>query len=232
MQTQRRQKLISTSSNVSHSAASCICCLHELTTYVYYQCMHFVCLNCAIKMRVLCDKKDCPVCRQDSPSVLCTKAQLDDTNKSEFEALIGRGSRAPSYLESGVSSSERLDVGIYFDASNHQVREEYTEILANKCDVCCAENDERKASDEPFATFKELDSHMRKAHKRFFCELCLTNLKLFPYERKHYSREELALHKRNGDKDDYSFRGHPLCKFVKICLLGFTYKKKIFKMLV
>ena len=30
--------------------------------------------------------------------------------------------------------------------------------------------------------------------------MCLENLKLFPYERKYYNREELAMHKRNGDK--------------------------------
>lgn len=54
---------------------------------------------------------------------------------------------------------------------------------------------------------------MRKSHRRFYCELCLEHLKLFPYERKHYNREELAFHKRNGDKDDLSFKGHPRCEY-------------------
>ena len=53
-----RQHLLSVSS--ANGAISCICCLHELFTFVYYSCLHYVCLNCAVKMRVLCEKIDCP----------------------------------------------------------------------------------------------------------------------------------------------------------------------------
>jgi hypothetical protein len=173
-------------------------------------------------MRVLCNKKDCPVCRQESLNVLCIKKQFEDTSdRSDFEGLMKRGLKAPDFLDyhehGQVNTQEKLDVGIYFGAYNNdssaiaEVRDEYNEILANKCDLC--PGDTASAAVSEFATFKDLDAHMRKVHKRFFCELCLSNLKLFPYERKHYSREELALHKRNGDKDDFSFKGHPLCNF-------------------
>ena len=36
---------------------------------------------------------------------------------------------------------------------------------------------------------------------------------LFSSERKHYNRHDLALHRRQGDKDDSSYKGHPLCQF-------------------
>ena len=32
-------------------------------------------------------------------------------------------------------------------------------------------------------------------------------------ERRFYGRQDLAHHKRKGDKDNTSFRGHPLCQF-------------------
>ncbi|XP_010148105.1 PREDICTED: zinc finger protein 598, partial [Eurypyga helias] len=36
---------------------------------------------------------------------------------------------------------------------------------------------------------------------------------VFTYERKWYSRKDLARHRIHGDPDDTSHRGHPLCKF-------------------
>lgn len=38
-------------------------------------------------------------------------------------------------------------------------------------------------------------------------------LQIFTYERKWYSRKDLARHRMQGDPDDTSHRGHPLCKF-------------------
>ena len=36
---------------------------------------------------------------------------------------------------------------------------------------------------------------------------------IFTHERKWYSRKDLARHRMQGDPDDTSHRGHPLCKF-------------------
>lgn len=38
-------------------------------------------------------------------------------------------------------------------------------------------------------------------------------MKIFSFERKCYTRQELALHRRKGDPDNTSHRGHPLCEF-------------------
>lgn len=76
----RRNKLLS-SCSTSSNATTCICCLNELRTFVYYSCMHMVCLNCATKMRVICQKTDCPICRQESPLVYCTKAHIEHENQ-------------------------------------------------------------------------------------------------------------------------------------------------------
>lgn len=40
-----------------------------------------------------------------------------------------------------------------------------------------------------------------------------SSLQIFTYERKWYSRKDLARHRMQGDPDDTSHRGHPLCKF-------------------
>lgn len=94
---------------------------------------------------------------------------------------------------------------------------------------------------EPKVFFKceELEQHMRKQHELFCCKLCAKHLKveycilmnfyffctlipsmnsllcvqIFSYERKWYNRKDLARHRTQGDPDDTSHRGHPLCKF-------------------
>lgn len=59
----------------------------------------------------------------------------------------------------------------------------------------------------------ELETHLRKEHEKYFCDLCRDNLKAFSHERKYYTRSELARHRKKGDPDETCHRGHPLCKF-------------------
>ena len=222
-QQQQSSRLISVCSTTSSTTSiNCICCLHELETYAYYLCQHFVCLKCAIKMRILCKKIDCPVCRQESKSVLCTKKPIelstDNNNKTNLinelilncpnysrpiklnpipNCVITSSNEQQQYQDSLINTP---NCGINFESD--EIKEEYNQILSSKCDEC----------GEWFREFDALDNHMRKVHRYFYCELCLENLKLFPYERKYYNREELAMHKRNGDKSG-EFKGHPLCKY-------------------
>lgn len=55
-----------------------------------------------------------------------------------------------------------------------------------------------------------------------FCWWCQENdlnicirlhIQIFSFERRAYTREQLAMHRRKGDPDNKSHRGHPLCKY-------------------
>ncbi|KFP44823.1 Zinc finger protein 598, partial [Chlamydotis macqueenii] len=81
----------------------------------------------------------------------------------------------------------------------------YRKLLQHECSLC--------PDLKPFNTFADLEQHMRKQHELFCCKLCVKHLKIFTYERKWYSRKDLARHRIHGDPDDTSHRGHPLCKF-------------------
>lgn len=190
-----RRKLLSYNEENETQLITCICCLHELYTYVYYACSHFVCLNCSAKMRVLCKKFDCPICRSISMNVYCTKKSIDLNN---FDISIFTNRKLTTVLNQ--------EAGIFCDHDNTVIKYELDEILCNRCDIC-------PKNIPPYNSFIELANHMKKLHRRFYCELCLENLQLFTFERKHYTREELANHKRNGDRDDFSFKGHPLCEY-------------------
>jgi hypothetical protein len=54
---------------------------------------------------------------------------------------------------------------------------------------------------------------MRREHNLVYCDLCVDNLKIFCFERRCYTKQELGYHRRKGDPDNTSHRGHPLCEF-------------------
>ncbi|XP_076366144.1 E3 ubiquitin-protein ligase ZNF598 isoform X2 [Tachypleus tridentatus] len=85
------------------------------------------------------------------------------------------------------------------------VQSDYEKLLQHVCSVCHTK--------PTFRNFSLLKDHMRRYHELFFCDLCVEHLRIFSFERKCYTRKELGRHRRTGDTDDTSHRGHPQCKF-------------------
>lgn len=136
-------------------------------------------------MRVLCEHFYCPICRTDLPQVYFV-------NKvTKFESIPRHG-----YIPNRKNK-------MFFE--NDTIKQAFDKLLENRCKLCTHARPER--------TFKDLEKHMRKEHTMFYCSLCVDHLKLFPSERKYYNRHDLAQHRRQGDKDDSSYKGHPLCEF-------------------
>lgn len=90
-------------------------------------------------------------------------------------------------------------------------------LLENRCPKC---------DDTPFANFHTLKEHVRKTHELFYCEICTDNLKIFSSERRCYTRSELATHRRVGDADNKSHKGHPRCEY---CELRYLDKDELFR---
>ena len=88
---------------------------------------------------------------------------------------------------------------------NRELYEAYRSILDYRCQLC--------PQLYPFKSFRKLREHANKVHDLHFCDICMDNLKLFPSEFKMYTRAKLLTHRREGDADDTSYRGHPSCEF-------------------
>ena len=60
-----------------------------------------------------------------------------------------------------------------------------------------------------------LKKHLKKAHRRHFCDLCLDNRKLLLSEQKIYRKQELDRHLQEGDLDNEGncISLHPFCSF-------------------
>ncbi|XP_071507806.1 E3 ubiquitin-protein ligase ZNF598-like [Diadema antillarum] len=167
-------------------ASTCVLCCQAIKIYAVGPCNHHICFKCSTKMRVICNQMYCAVCRADMPKAIFTnKVHL-------FDGIISH------------KYPHDRKYGIFFASS--WIQEEYRKILAHKCNICGLKT-------PAFATFKQLQDHMRKEHERFSCNLCVEHIKVLSSERKFYSRKELAQHRRSGDRDDTSYRGHPLCEF-------------------
>ncbi|XP_075420599.1 E3 ubiquitin-protein ligase ZNF598 isoform X2 [Tenrec ecaudatus] len=164
---------------------SCVLCCGDLEATALGRCDHPVCYRCSTKMRVLCEQRYCAVCREELHQVVFGK-QLP-----AFASIV---------LQQ-LQHEKRHD--IYFTDS--KVFALYRQLLQHECPRCPAL--------PPFGLFGDLEQHMRRQHELFCCKLCLKHLKIFTHERKWYSRRDLARHRMQGDPDDTSHRGHPLCKF-------------------
>ncbi|XP_012169107.2 E3 ubiquitin-protein ligase ZNF598 [Bombus terrestris] len=170
--------------NESMNNNTCVVCYKNVDIYSIGMCEHPVCYECSTRMRVLCCQNECPICRQDLPKVVFTK---------EIKPF--------SQLHKGNLLDTRYN--IYFDTPD--IQSKFYDLLANVCYIC----KERPV----FSTFNSLKDHMRHQHELHYCDLCVENLKIFSHERRCYTRSDLAQHRRKGDIDDKSHKGHPLCEF-------------------
>lgn len=102
-------------------------------------------------------------------------------------------------------SSFIMDKEAKISFENSNIRQHFTDLLIHNCQTC--------PTKPTFINLVSLKVHLRKEHELFLCDLCIDNLKIFTWERKCYTRSELALHRRKGDIDNTSHRGHPLCNF-------------------
>ncbi|XP_041062456.1 E3 ubiquitin-protein ligase ZNF598 isoform X1 [Carcharodon carcharias] len=164
---------------------SCVLCCQELEIFAVGKCDHPVCYRCSTKMRALCGQRYCAVCRLELDQVVFIKkvAPFSTIATHQFH------------------HEKKFDIYI----ADGRIHAQFRKLLQHDCPVC--------AESRPFNTFEDLEHHMRKQHEMFSCKLCVRHLQIFTYERKWYSRKDLARHRIHGDPDDTSHRGHPLCKF-------------------
>ena len=94
-----------------------------------------------------------------------------------------------------------LKYGIFFESM--EIKKKFQDLLLNKCPLC----------GEKSARFEDLRRHVRHKHEKQYCDICVQNLKIFPHEFRVYTRSELVTHRKSGDSDDKSYKGHPQCEF-------------------
>ncbi|XP_046660073.1 E3 ubiquitin-protein ligase ZNF598 [Homalodisca vitripennis] len=179
---------MSNNNDDSFNENTCVVCFKNVDIYSIGDCDHPVCYECSTRMRVLCRQNECPICRHDMQKVIFTKTVRPF---KELDELIGTKCLLDRKFK------------IVFESTDTQ--HAYNTLLAHVCSKCPGRH--------AFQTFAILREHMRKEHELFYCDLCVENLKILTHERRCYTRKELGMHRRQGDPDNRSHRGHPLCEF-------------------
>ncbi|KAK0393032.1 hypothetical protein QR680_000024 [Steinernema hermaphroditum] len=171
----------------------CVICCKVSDLFGVGDCRHPVCMECAIRMRIISDQESCPQCRGNIVVMHFVEASHDDWNSYSLPTQF-------------VDHPDSTAFNIRF--ASEYAKTAYDRYLSHTCRIC------NKGKEEFIApTFEALRHHYGQKHRQFFCHICNDNLRLFSWERKTYSREALQMHMKKGDKDDKSFKGHPSCLF-------------------
>ncbi|KAE9414829.1 hypothetical protein Angca_005164, partial [Angiostrongylus cantonensis] len=172
----------------------CTICCKTNDVFGFGLCRHPVCMECAIRIRILSKNNQCPVCRTNVETLWFAFASS------------GLGSISLWFESLNHPAEERF--GIRFQNKDVCIR--YEKYLAHVCKLCKSADGERLE----FQTFVALRHHMSNVHQLTYCHICTDNLMLFSrLERKTYTRDALQRHIRCGDKEDKSMKGHPSCLF-------------------
>ncbi len=131
----------------------CSLCWNDIKVYAVGMCNHSICHVCMTRMRVLCSQKECAVCRQDMPQVFFSSKLC---NYKELADQI-------------MTKDARFQICFESDSLKRQ----YDDLLAHRCLMC------EKEHPVTFRTFKQLDTHMKREHERFYCDLCVAQLKVY-----------------------------------------------------
>lgn len=178
---------------------ACPICLNPMSIFATGRCNHPVCSECSTRIRVLCEKFECPICRQDMPKVIHShkRERYEDLHDNPSFKLLRKAR-------------------ICFE--DEDIERSFHELLTHQCPLCGPEL-------LSFRSFSQLEQHVRREHQLFYCDLCVQHLNMFSHERKFYNRSDLATHRRKGDPDDKSHKGHPECVY---CSTRFLDKDSLF----
>lgn len=169
----------------------CLICMEESGYMTVGNCGHpFTCLECAYKYRVISKSKRCTYCNVDLDKIIVysQKHSVPDVNT------------AIDLIE--------FKCGIFF--TNQETRVECLKLENKQCFIGSC-----KAY---FETLQQFYTHLKTAHKRFMCNLCVENRALLLREQKVYREEEYSKHMYSGDYDEENnlMFVHPYCDYCKV----------------
>lgn len=132
------------------SEDSCFVCCNDIDIFAFGRCNHPICHVCLTKTRVLLGTNDCIICRQDIEMVVFSRKRCNFGQMSD-QVLPKEKRYKISFEDSSVQKT-------------------FDDLLLHKCPIC--------PNKPNFRTFKQLDTHVRREHERFYCELCVSHLKV------------------------------------------------------
>lgn len=188
---------------------NCLICKEDKQFVSIGSCDHHkVCLYCTMKSRLLYDEKKCPICNAYLDYVYI----LDFKELKTFKELDKN--KEQYYEDDDFNKS-----GIYY--TEIEAKEIALQLRGFNCPV-------KSCKSEAFENLSSLSTHLNKVHKRYYCDSCLKENKMFLSEMEIYQENALYDHIEYGEysNDVLISPPHPECPF---CKERFYNDEKLFK---
>jgi hypothetical protein len=184
----------------------CIICSHRTSFFTVSECGHDnICLTCTYKSRTFYNNFKCPVCSQLNDDIVAFERD------PEVHINIKEINKEDCYQDDNFEKNKIF----YSDIS---AKEEILEMTRFKCPL-------EYCKDPVFDTLKSLLFHVKKAHKRYFCEICLREGKQFLSDAILYNYDTLQHHYENGELDSNNTIISPIHP---CCQVSYIYKNNYF----
>jgi hypothetical protein len=181
----------------------CLLCADPIRFYAVGECNHHgICSKCSMRMRLLLDDHNCPMCKQPLERVVVS------SSPRAFESfeLWGDAAGPESVLD------EPSDM-IFVDCRAH-----YSELRSLREFKC-----RMKRCKEAKHSLGQLKEHLQRDHGVEFCELCLTHQSFFIQEQEVFTKGALKGHNVGksrggpaGQKHANTGKDfHPMCQFCR-----------------
>ncbi|EGZ25536.1 hypothetical protein PHYSODRAFT_359492 [Phytophthora sojae] len=181
----------------------CLLCADPIRFYAVGECNHHgICSRCSMRMRLIMDDRNCPMCKQPLERVVVSSAP----RPFESFELWGDAAGPESVLD------EPSDM-IFVDCRAH-----YSELRSLREFKC-----RMKRCREVKHSLGQLKEHLRHDHAVEFCELCLTHQSFFIQEQEVFTKGALKGHNIGrsrggpaGQKHANTGKDfHPMCQFCR-----------------
>ena len=175
---------------------TCSICSKEKELVSVGECDHRqVCSYCAMKSRLHYDYKKCPICLKILEIIFICNL----TDKTPFKTLI---SKKDEFYE-----DEEFDkCGIFY--TTIEGKKEALQLRGYNCPI-------RNCHSKNFENITSLSEHLNQVHKKFYCQYCLKQNKLFLSQMNIYNKSNLDDHIKYGEyeKNNLLSPPHPSCPF-------------------
>ena len=177
----------------------CLICCKPLVYRAFGPCDHSgICSRCLLTQRLLYGDISCPLCKAENERIIVTSNKSRAHWSSFANSIFGETCGGDLIMD--------REWGAFFDAADRRHLEDIRALRGFACGV--------PGCDAKPQTLKALKAHLRSAHDRELCEVCVKAQRKFISEIGRYTSAELQVHLRRGIPSE-GFNGHPACPFAK-----------------
>lgn len=181
---------------MSGKLMECLICCQKSDLFGIGSCLHPVCMECCIRLRISDKSKSCPQCMRLKSIRIKYLGRADIENLYFVKVPYDEEFKLP---KEPFEHSDSTEYGIKFE--DKYAMQCYESYLAYSCKICT-----KDGNDSNFGSFDVLKHHYGQAHQLSFCHICYEHLNILPKNRIAYTKEDLKKH-MDGGLNEYGFTG-------------------------